>query len=40
MDHPPILYNEHCDAPFQDLEPDEIMRGITDQHEEVIELYR
>jgi len=40
MDKHPILHSEQCHAPFQDLEPDEIMRVITDQHEQVIELYR
>ncbi len=36
----PILHSAHCDAPFQDLEQDEIMVVITDQHEQVIDLYR
>jgi hypothetical protein len=35
----PILHSTQCDAPFQDLEPDEIMAVITDQHEQVIDLY-
>ncbi|WP_308365889.1 MULTISPECIES: ATPase [unclassified Microbulbifer] len=40
MEKHPILHSAHCDAPFQDLEPDEIMGVITDQHEQVIDLYR
>lgn len=40
MEKHPILHSAHCDAPFQNLEPDEIMAIITDQHEQVIGLYR
>ncbi|QIL89077.1 ATPase [Microbulbifer harenosus] len=40
MDKHPILHSVHCDAPFQDLEPDEIMSVVSNQHDQVIELYR
>lgn len=40
MDKHPILHSVHCDAPFQNLEPDEIMSVVSDQHDQVIELYR
>ncbi len=33
------MHNVHCDAPFQDLEPEEIMGIVTDRHDQVIELY-
>ncbi|WP_323844314.1 ATPase [Microbulbifer magnicolonia] len=36
----PILHSAQCDAPFQALEPDEIMGIVTDQQEQVIDLYR
>ena len=40
MDKHPILHSTNCDAPFQDLGPEEIMSVVTDQHDQVIELYR
>lgn len=36
----PVVHRTQCDAPFQELGPDEIMEIITDQHEQIIDLYR
>lgn len=40
MEKHPILHNTHCDVPFQNLGAEEIMNIVTDQHEQVIDLYR
>lgn len=40
MEKHPILRSAGCDAPFQKLDAEEIMDVVTDQHEQVIDLYR
>lgn len=40
LDKHPILNSTECDAPFSELDDEEIMGVVTDQHEQVIDLYR
>ncbi len=36
----PITQHAHCDTPFADLDATQIMEVVSDQHQQVIELYR
>ena len=36
----PITQHVHCDAPFAELDATQIMEVVSDQHQQVIELYR
>lgn len=36
----PIVRSQHCDAPFAELDTEQIMTVIVDQQQQVIELYR
>ena len=40
LDKHPIVQHQHCDAPFADLDTEQIMAVIVEQHQQVIELYR
>lgn len=34
-----IIQHDYCDAPFADLDADQIMEVVVDQHQQVIDLY-
>lgn len=36
----PIVQHAHCDAPFSELDSEQIIEIIVNQHQQVIELYR
>ncbi len=36
----PIIQHVHCDTPFSELNADQVIEVIVDQHQQVIELYR
>ncbi|WP_323844278.1 ATPase [Microbulbifer magnicolonia] len=40
LHHHPIARHVHCDSPFAELNAEQIMEVIVDQHRQVIELYR
>jgi hypothetical protein len=40
LDKHPIVQHEHCNAPFAELDAEQIMAIIVEQHQQVIELYR
>ena len=40
LDKHPILHSTECSAPFAELDDEEIMGVVTEQHDQVIDLYR
>lgn len=40
LDKHPIIHHHYCDAPFAEYTTREIMNAISEQHQQVIELYR